>query len=78
MGTATSSKTSDGVAHIGEVAGMVWHTLREEESISTARLSRTVDAPRDLVMQAIGWLAREEKVVITETSRGKMISLCND
>ena len=78
MATATSVETSDGVRHIGKVAGMVWHTLREEKSMSTARLSRTVDAPRDLVMQAIGWLAREEKVVIIETSRGKMISLCEE
>jgi len=72
MATVT---TTDGVQRIGEVAGMVWHTLKSEKKISTAKLSRTVDAPRDLVMQAIGWLAREEKVSIEETSRGKIISL---
>lgn len=72
MATITAT---DGVKRIGEVAGMVWHTLKKEKKISTARLSRTVDAPRDLVMQAIGWLAREEKVSIEETSRGKIISL---
>lgn len=75
MATATKQQTVDGVKAIGEVAGKVYHTLREEQQISTARLSRTVDAPRDLVMQAIGWLAREEKVIIESTSRGKMIRL---
>ena len=72
---ATTEAPPNGVMQIGEVAGMVYHTLIEEKRISTARLSRTVDAPRDLVMQAIGWLAREDKVVIEPTSRGKIISL---
>lgn len=70
--------TQTGVGQIGEVAGMVYRTLLEEKSMSTAKLSRTVDAPRDIVMQAIGWLAREEKVKIDPTSRGKMISLVDD
>lgn len=76
---ATAQKAPpNGVLQIGEVAGLVYHTLVEEKEISTARLSRTVDAPRDLVMQAIGWLAREEKVVIVPTSRGKIISLADN
>lgn len=75
---ATATISSGDVQAIGEVAGMVFHTLREEKEMSTARLSRTVDAPRDLVMQAIGWLAREEKVVIEATSRGKIIRLSEE
>ncbi len=63
------------IVQIGEVAGQVWHTLAEEGPLSLAKLARTVEAPRDVVMQAVGWLARENKVVIEETSRGRSISL---
>jgi Winged helix-turn-helix domain (DUF2582) len=29
-------------------------------------------------MQAVGWLAREGKVDITETKRGRVVSLCEE
>ena len=67
----------DCVYQIGAVAGLVWQTLYDEQPISVAKLARTVEAPRDIVMQAIGWLAREGKVEIEETSRGRVIRLCN-
>ena len=60
---------------IGETAGAVWHCLDENGGMSLAKLARNVDAPRDTVMQAVGWLAREDKISIEETSRGRVISL---
>ena len=39
------------------------------------QLAKEVDAPRDRVMQAVGWLAREEKIRIDEQTRRKVISL---
>ncbi len=71
----TTASDSACILQIGEVAGQVWNTLAEEGSMSLAKLSRTLDAPRDVVMQAVGWLARENKVLIEETSRGRFISL---
>lgn len=60
---------------IGQTAGSIWHALNTNGPMSLAKLVKTVDAPRDLVMQGIGWLAREDKVEIEETNRGRMISL---
>ena len=74
MATATRPEL-DCVDQIGEAAGLVWHTLEEEGSLSAAKLAKMIDAPRDVVMQAVGWLAREDKVCIEETSRGRVISL---
>ncbi len=71
MATATMS----GVDQIGETAGIVWHMLDENGPMSFNKLAKSMDVPRDVVMQAIGWLAREEKVEIEETSRGRMIRL---
>ncbi len=71
----TTAEYHDCVHHIGTVAGLVWQTLYDEQPISVAKLARTVEAPRDVVMQAVGWLAREGKVEIEETSRGRVIRL---
>jgi hypothetical protein len=61
--------------HIGKMAGLVWHALTEHGPMSLTRLVKTVDAPRDIVMQAVGWLAREDKIDIEETNRGRIITL---
>ncbi|HEX4130310.1 MAG TPA: winged helix-turn-helix domain-containing protein [Pirellulales bacterium] len=62
------------LTQIGEAAGAVWRLLDERGSMSVAKLVRELGLPRDLVMQAIGWLAREEKLLIDE-SRTKMVTL---
>ena len=63
------------VDQIGQTAGQVWQLLSEEGPLSFAKLVKQLDQNRDVVMQAIGWLAREEKVNIQETSRGRVVSL---
>lgn len=61
---------------IGDAAGLVWHCLNQQGPRSLTQLAKDVDAPRDLIMQGIGWLAREDKIAIEEDSRGrKTISL---
>ncbi|GIW90815.1 MAG: hypothetical protein KatS3mg109_1247 [Pirellulaceae bacterium] len=62
-------------AAIGFTAGKVWHLLHDQGRMSMTRLIKSVDAPRDLVLQAIGWLAREDKIEIEETSRGRLVWL---
>jgi DNA-binding transcriptional ArsR family regulator len=63
------------VAHIGETSGIVWKVLVENGPLSMARLVKAVGEPRDTVMQALGWLAREDKVCIEEDGRTRMVSL---
>lgn len=60
---------------IGETAGEVWHTLLEHGQLTVTQLAKEVDAPRDRVMQAVGWLAREDKIRIDDQVRRKVISL---
>jgi hypothetical protein len=67
--------TQDCVAQIGDMAGAVWHVLDEHGPQSLAKLVKLIDAPRDSVMQALGWLAREDKLCIEDTSRGRIVSL---
>lgn len=62
-------------SQIGEAAGHIWKLLDEHGAFSYSQLIKAVDAPRDMAMQGIGWLAREGKLQIDETKRGRMISL---
>ncbi len=63
------------VESIGDAAGEVWRYLNSHSSVTLSKLARDIDAPRDLVMQGVGWLAREEKIAFEKGSRNKLISL---
>ena len=63
------------VESIGLVAGWVWKYLDEHGAVTLSKLAREIDAPRDMVMQGVGWLAREGKIEFHEGPRSKMISL---
>tara|TARA_R110002095_G_scaffold98386_3_gene86504 strand:- start:7594 stop:7827 length:234 start_codon:yes stop_codon:yes gene_type:complete len=66
------------VESIGIVAGAVWQYLSEHEPVTLSKLSREIEAPRDLVMQAVGWLGREGKIEFHKGSRSKLISLAGN
>lgn len=68
-------KVLTGVERIGQVAGQVWHYLSATDSASLTQLAKEIDAPRDIVMQAVGWLAREGKISIAENGRSRSVSL---
>ncbi|MBN1908155.1 MAG: winged helix-turn-helix domain-containing protein [Pirellulales bacterium] len=67
--------TSPCVVQIGETAGLVWAVLNENGEMSLAKLVKAVGKPRDLIMQALGWLAREEKISIDEQGRTRTVTL---
>lgn len=47
---------------IGEVAGKIWEILGEKGSIDIARLPRLTKEKSAMAYQAVGWLARENKI----------------
>jgi hypothetical protein len=75
MADAATSAGTSCLGQIGETAGTVWNSLSEHGAMSLAKLVERVGGNRDVVMQAIGWLAREGKIEIVETKRGRIISL---
>ncbi len=72
---AKASSTTPHVELIGKAAGKVWKALSKHGPMSMARLVKTVGEPRDVVMQGLGWLAREGKVWIEEEGRSRVVSL---
>jgi predicted transcriptional regulator len=60
---------------IGEAAGEIWKILKEEGPLSISAIAGRTNRPQTLVYMGIGWLAREDKLVFTETKKGTSISL---
>jgi hypothetical protein len=63
------------VDSIGIVAGQVWQYLNDHGPVTLSKLAREIEVPRDMVMQGVGWLAREGKIAFHEGPRSKTISL---
>ena len=70
-----TSDTDAGLQEIGEIAGFVWHALNAHGPLSLAKLAKQIEAPRDVAILGVGWLAREGKVVLEESHRGRVVSL---
>jgi len=60
---------------IGEVAGAIWRVLESGGESSLAHLKKTVNATGPIFDWGIGWLAREDKIVITPQKRSFSVRL---
>jgi Winged helix-turn-helix domain (DUF2582) len=60
---------------IGYVAGDVWGLLARTGPLTLAAIKKEVKSPGDLVVAAVGWLAREDKLDFTTAGRTVKISL---
>jgi len=49
---------------IGNAAGQVWQALHAKGELSLAQLKKATRLNSPLIEWAVGWLAREEKLVI--------------
>lgn len=60
----------------GELAGKIWEALNEAGELSGKDLKKAtkVRADKDLYL-ALGWLLREDKLVIKEADKDILISL---
>ena len=60
---------------IGSTAGKIWETLRKKEEIEVLNLPKVLKMKPEIVYQALGWLARENKVNYHTKGRKAFISL---
>ena len=70
------------VEKIGTAAGEVWKTLKawqtlegEGDGMSPAMLKNRTGLPNDLLHEAIGWLAREDKLIFYTNGKNVRIAL---
>ena len=55
MAMTNKTQSHSPIDQVGITAGEVWHVLADQGGMSVAKLAKQMDAPRDLVMQAVGW-----------------------
>jgi hypothetical protein len=60
---------------IGTMAGVIWHTLEANGEMTLATLKKELKAGSPLFDWAIGWLAREDKIMLTTKKRITRICL---
>ena len=75
--TKPTAKTQPAISteQLGHVAGEVWRFLDNENGQSLTAIKKAIDAPNDLILAAIGWLARENKLNFSSSGRSVTISL---
>ncbi len=73
--TTEAATASSAIQQIGLAAGVIWHILDNQGPQPISKLVKQADAPRDVVMQALGWLAHEEKIEILEQKRSRIVVL---
>jgi hypothetical protein len=50
---------------IGDAAGIIWSFLDQQtKPVTLSKLKNEVDLSTTLMMMALGWLAREEKIIV--------------
>ena len=60
---------------IGTMAGAIWHTLEANGEMTLAKLKKELKAESPLFDWAIGWLAREDKIMLTGEKRSIRVCL---
>jgi len=60
---------------IGTMAGAIWHTLEANGEMTLNKLKNELKAKSPLFDWAIGWLAREDKIMLTREERSTRICL---
>ncbi len=63
------------IQSIGETAGQVWKLLNEHGEASLSSIKSCLKIKQDLILQAIGWLAREDKLRIEKKGRHVIYSV---
>ncbi|MCK4533006.1 winged helix-turn-helix domain-containing protein [bacterium] len=59
----------------GEVAGRIWEYLNKNGDVTILNLKSHLKISNTLICMGIGWLAREDKLVIQKKEKGYLILL---
>jgi len=62
-------------AQVGETAGKIWNVLNDEGPQTIAQLKKKLNGSGELLSYALGWLAREDKVDITQEKKMVKVAL---
>ena len=66
---------SDLKGQVGNTAGCIWETLSADGPQTLAQLKKRLRVTGELLLLAVGWLAREEKIELAADKKGLRIQL---
>lgn len=69
--TSVNSAKIANATRIGEAAGEVWKRLNSGGTMSRTQLARETGLSADLTSLAVGWLAREDKLLFEPNRKGE-------
>jgi hypothetical protein len=60
---------------IGQTAGQIWETLSQKNEMAVTQIPKAVSQKEPVVYQALGWLAREDKVHYRTKGKSTFVSI---
>ena len=60
---------------VGETAGKIWHLLDDSGPQTLAQIKKKFNGSGEVVVFALGWLAREDKVDISQDKKSLKVAL---
>lgn len=60
---------------IGKTAGKIWDILQKQEEVAVSQFPGMLNEKAVIVNQALGWLAREDKINYRKEGNRTLISL---
>ena len=67
---------ADEIDKIGDAAGKIWNALEGKSAgLSQTQLKNTTNLNGDLLNQALGWLAREDKIQFLGAGKSARVAL---
>jgi hypothetical protein len=63
---------------IGEIAGKIWTILGEKQNVEISKLPKILKEKEEIVYQALGWLAREDKINYPNKEGKTFVSLSHE
>jgi hypothetical protein len=63
------------IEQVGDTAGKVWHMLNDHGPQTVAQLKKRLNGSGELLGFALGWLAREDKIDISQEKKSFKVAL---
>jgi hypothetical protein len=74
-GDSSTAAAALGTEQIGMAAGSVWMYLSDNGETTLTALKKELGGPAEVVLAAVGWLAREEKLDFTVSGKTVKVAL---
>jgi len=63
------------ITEIGITAGEIWRVLDKKSPTILKEVLKEIDAPKDLILMSLGWLAREGHVNVVKSETDYEVKL---